>query len=108
MRQAWEMTCKTVFKVSDQIFLQILNVQCLKSEMLTLKCFLTLSYFSMFTASKKMWRENYTPYEAENWHDFALVPDLCFEPTFKNVNCILQCEMCAIQKLTFHMTCSWT
>ena len=33
-----------------------------------------------------------------------LIPDLCFEPNFENVNCIIQCEMSGIQKLSFHMT----
>ena len=37
-------------------------------------------------------------------YEYALIPDLCIEPTFENVNCIRQCEMFAIQKLPFHMT----
>ena len=51
-----------------------------------------------------MWSQNYTPYEAETWHEYALIPDLCIEPTFENINCIIQCEMSAIQKLPFHIT----
>ena len=36
-----------------------------------------------------MWSQNYTPYKAETWHEYALIPDLCIEPTFENVNCII-------------------
>ena len=58
----------------------------------------------MLRDSQKMWRENYTPYEAETWHEYALNSKLCIDPTFKTVNYIHQCEMSATPKLTFHMT----